>query len=67
MDAGPQLRSYDTWTKKEDKLLISLVEEHGPHWTKISHYFANRNPTSVLQRHKRLLGKQIYSPWFFIV
>lgn len=42
------------WTDEEDALVLRLVAEHGPSWTRIASHFPGRSDSSVRNRHSRL-------------
>ena len=42
------------WTADEDRLLVALVQMHGPRWSRISASFPGRSDSSVRNRYARL-------------
>ena len=45
----PSLQN-NPWSKEEDKLLLSLVNTHGTHWTKMKSNFPNRSSNCIKNR-----------------
>lgn len=40
----------EPWTEKEDQLLVSLYQEIGPKWVKMSRFFIGRSDNSIKNR-----------------
>lgn len=55
----PNLK-FDPWTKEEDELLISLVNSHGTHWTKMISHFPGRSTNAIKNRWNWLLKDRIH-------
>lgn len=45
------------WTPEEDKLIVELYREIGPHWVKISNFLPGRNGNNVKNRWNTALVK----------
>lgn len=54
--------TFDPWTKKEDELLLSLVNTYGTHWSKMMSSFPNRSTNSVKNRWYWLLKNEVKLP-----
>lgn len=54
----PSLK-FDPWTNQEDSLLISLVNIHGTHWTKMKQYFPGRSTNSIKNRWYWLIKNKV--------
>lgn len=54
----PSLK-FDPWTNQEDNLLISLVNIHGTHWTKMKQYFPGRSTNSIKNRWYWLIKNKV--------
>lgn len=54
----PNLK-FDPWTKEEDELLISLVNTHGTHWTKMISDFPGRSTNAIKNRWNWLLKDRV--------
>lgn len=54
----PNLK-FDPWTKEEDELLISLVNKHGTHWTKMISNFPGRSTNAIKNRWNWLLKDRV--------
>lgn len=50
---------FDPWSENEDQLLVSLVNMHGTHWTKMKNHFPNRSSNSLKNRWYWLIKNQI--------
>lgn len=54
----PSLK-FEPWSNQEDKLLVSLVNMHGTHWTKMKKHFPNRSTNSIKNRWYWLIKNQV--------
>ncbi|KAM3140074.1 hypothetical protein pb186bvf_007874 [Paramecium bursaria] len=54
-----QQQSRRPWTKEEDDLLISLHDQYGTNWKKITEYFVDRSSKSLRERHVNHLATKI--------
>lgn len=54
----PSLK-FTPWTDHEDKLLISLVNLHGTHWTMMKNKFPNRSTNSLKNRYYWLIKNKV--------
>uniref|UniRef100_A0A1B0BCS5 Myb protein n=1 Tax=Glossina palpalis gambiensis TaxID=67801 RepID=A0A1B0BCS5_9MUSC len=64
-NAGSSGNGYGKrWSKSEDNLLKSLVEQHGDRWDLIAPHFRERTEPQVQQRWARVLNPElIKGPW----
>ena len=51
--------TFEPWTEEEDELLVSLVNIHGTHWSKMMTKFPNRSANSIKNRWYWLLKNEI--------
>lgn len=47
------------WSNQDDELLLSLCQEHGLKWTKLTPFFKHRNSNGLMQRYFRLKAREI--------
>ncbi|KAF7729418.1 Myblike DNAbinding domain-containing protein [Apophysomyces ossiformis] len=64
LDKDQYIRNRRSWTPEEEKMLLELVEELGPRWSKISQFFDQRAPGSLHNHYMQMKDKQLYrGPW----
>lgn len=51
--------NFEPWSNSEDQLLVSLVNTHGTHWSKMKKNFPNRSTNSIKNRWYWLLKNNI--------
>lgn len=53
------VRKKITWTKEEDKLLLSKYETLGPRWKQMEEFFSGRNAYTIKNRYVSLKNQKI--------